>query len=142
MNAIAAASAGLLFGTGLLVSGMTDPQRVLSFLDLAGTWNPALALVMGGAIAVAAPAFYWSRRQLTSATQNLERSASQRVDRELLVGSSIFGIGWGLSGICPGPGLMLLASGRLPALVFVIAMAGGMWLARLIRESHRDERRD
>lgn len=114
---------------------MTDPQRVLSFLDLAGAWNPALALTMGGAIAIAAPAYWWRRRQLASAVPVVGQSPTRGVDRELLVGSSVFGIGWGLSGICPGPGLILLTSGRVQALEFVAAMAVGMRLTRAVKKT-------
>ena len=123
MNALAALLAGVLFGAGLLVSGMSDPQVVLSFLDVAGHWNPALAFTMAGAIAVAAPAFWWARRRASFV------AVAAPIDARLLVGSALFGIGWGLAGICPGPGLLLLAGFTLPAWVFVAAMALGMLLA-------------
>jgi uncharacterized membrane protein YedE/YeeE len=132
MKQLTALLAGLLFGAGLLVSGMANPQVVLGFLDVAGHWNPALAFTMGGAIAVAAPAFWWARR--SGPTAALAPAPGLRIDARLLAGSALFGIGWGLSGICPGPGLLLLASWTLPAWAFVAAMALGMllpgWLER------------
>jgi hypothetical protein len=125
--------AGLLFGSGLLLSRMCDPQRVLSFLDVAGHWNPALAFTMGGAILVAAPAFLYVRQR----HENILGRAVELPDRfkfnaSLVVGSTVFGIGWGLSGICPGPGLMLLTGGSVQSLVFVGAVIVGFLLLRLI----------
>jgi uncharacterized membrane protein YedE/YeeE len=123
--------AGLLFGSGLVISGMTDPQRVLAFLDVFGHWNPALALTMGGAIAVAAPAFWLLRRRGTTLVGEFVRlPVSRRVDVRLLAGSAIFGVGWGLSGICPGPGLLLLTTGATPAIVFVLGLAAGIYAAQ------------
>ena len=126
MKALCALLSGLLFGAGLLVSGMADPQTVLGFLDVAGHWNPALAFTMAGAIAVAAPAFWWARRR--GAAEAPGTASRPKVDARLLIGSALFGVGWGLGGICPGPGLVLLASFTLPAWVFVAAMALGMLL--------------
>jgi uncharacterized membrane protein YedE/YeeE len=131
----AAFASGLLFGTGLVLSGMTDPANIMAFLDVAGAWNPALAVVMGSAIAVAAPAFLLvKRRRRTLLGEPADIANHRPVDLPLLLGSAIFGVGWGLSGICPGPGLMLAASGNGGALVFVAAMTAGMlvspWLGR------------
>lgn len=131
MRAVTALIAGVLFGAGLLRSGMTDPANVLAFLDIAGDWNPALALTMGGAIAVAAPAFWWLRRRgLTLRGEFVAIEDRLPVDRGLVAGAATFGVGWGLSGICPGPGLVLLAGLTPAAFVFVGAMLAGMALAR------------
>ena len=118
---------GLTFGVGLILAGMTDPAKVLAFLDLAGNWDPSLALVMGGAIGIAAPAYALARRRATTWLGTpLPVEAPTPVDSSLLVGSIVFGIGWGLSGFCPGPALVGLGATYLPATVFVIAMVFGM----------------
>ena len=131
MNALGALLAGLLFGAGLLVSGMNDPQRVLAFLDVAGHWNPALAFTMGGAIAVAAPAFWLARRRGRSLSgEPIVIPAAKTIDRQLLAGSAIFGLGWGLSGVCPGPALLLLGTSGLPAWVFGAFLALGILAAQ------------
>lgn len=136
MKALTALCAGLLFGAGLLLSGMADPANVLAFLDIAGEWNPALALTMGGAIAVAAPAFYFRRRRAGRvAGGSATGTPHAGIDRHLVGGAAIFGSGWGLSGICPGPGLLLLTTFAPGAFVFVAAMLAGMFLARLVRPS-------
>lgn len=123
-------ASGLLFGAGLIVSGMTDPQRVLGFLDVAGDWNPALALVMGGAIAVSMPAFAFARRRGAALTgAKLQLPDRNTVTLQLIGGSALFGVGWGLSGVCPGPGVILAAGGTWPALMFFAAMLAGMWLS-------------
>jgi uncharacterized membrane protein YedE/YeeE len=126
--------AGLLFGSGLLVSGMTNPSNVLGFLDFFGEWRPQLAFVMGAAILTAAPSFWVvrrSRRSLLGAPVDLPER--RRIDKSLLAGAAVFGVGWGLSGICPGPGLVLLASGQGMAYLFMAAVIAGMWLVQLIR---------
>ena len=127
--------AGLIFGIGLLISGMTNPAKVIGFLDLAGHWDPSLAFVMAGAIAVAAVGFKFARtrtRSLLGLPMNLP--TARHIDRRLVVGSLLFGIGWGLAGVCPGPALVLLGSGIGKGAVFVIAMLVGMglfeWLER------------
>ena len=118
---------GLLFGCGLIVSGMSNPAKVLAFLDLAGEWDPSLALVMAGAIAVGLPAFRVAgRRQTSLRGQPLQMPTARQIDRRLLAGSTLFGVGWGLAGICPGPALVLLGSGAVKGLVFVLAMLAGM----------------
>jgi uncharacterized membrane protein YedE/YeeE len=130
---IIAFAGGLLFGIGLLLAGMADPAKVLAFLDLAGAWDPSLMLVMGGAVAVAAPAYAWTRqRQLTLLGTALHLPQGRRIDRRLLVGSLLFGMGWGLAGICPGPALVLLAQGK--ALWFAGAMLVGMGLFELFEK--------
>ncbi|MES2414953.1 MAG: DUF6691 family protein [Pseudomonadota bacterium] len=127
MFALTAALSGLVFGLGLMVSGMVNPAKVLGFLDIAGAWDPSLALVMGGAIAVGLPAFTWAKmrgRSLTGAALKLPPAGP--VDRRLLLGSALFGIGWGVAGFCPGPALVALGMGQAKALVFVAAMLVGM----------------
>ena len=120
---------GLLFGWGLLISGMTDPGKVLGFLDLAGAWDPSLALVMGGAIALGSLAFASARRRSANLLGGpLRLPTNTRIDRRLWLGSLVFGMGWGLAGICPGPGLVAMAAGHREAAVFVLAMLAGMLL--------------
>ncbi|NQD94541.1 YeeE/YedE family protein [Pseudomonas sp. CrR25] len=121
--------AGLLFGLGLLLSGMANPAKVLGFLDLAGAWDPSLLLVMAGAIGVAAAPMAWARgraRSLLGAAVQLP--GKRELDRRLIGGSLVFGIGWGLAGICPGPALVVLFSGHWQAVLFVLAMLAGMLL--------------
>jgi uncharacterized protein len=126
--------AGALFGSGLLLSGMADPQNVLGFLDIAGAWNPALAFTMAGAILVAAPAYHWVRRHgRTVGREPLDITPRAPVDVPLLAGAAVFGIGWGMSGICPGPALILLAGAASAAPVFVASMVAGMLLVRALR---------
>lgn len=137
MRNLTAFGFGLLFGLGLLLSGMTDPGRVKAFLDFAGAWNPSLALVMGGGIATALPAFTWARHRRTTLRGGpISLPAARGIDTRLILGAVIFGIGWGLSGICPGPGIVL--AGRLApgALVFVLALVLG---ARLAERATRAE---
>jgi uncharacterized protein len=129
--------AGLVLGIGLLLSGMADPVKVLGFLDLAGDWDPSLALVMAGAIAVAAVGFFVARRCAKSLLGAPMRLPTKRaVDRRLVVGSTLFGAGWGLAGFCPGPALVALGMGEAKAIVFVVAMLAGMGLFALF-ESRR-----
>lgn len=135
MQIVAALFAGLVFGLGLILSGMTDPTKVLGFLDVAGRWDPSLALVMAGAIAVAAGPFALARKRSVSLLgAPMKLPTARRVDRRLLGGSALFGIGWGLAGFCPGPALVALGMGEAKALVFVAAMLAGMgifeWLER------------
>jgi uncharacterized membrane protein YedE/YeeE len=118
---------GLLFGCGLLLSGMTDPGKVLGFLDLAGSWDPSLALVMGGAIAVGFFAFALAKRRTTSFFGGaLHLPTSKDIDNRLVIGGLLFGAGWGLAGFCPGPGIVSMAAGQPKALMFVLAMLLGM----------------
>ena len=119
--------AGLVFGLGLIVSGMANPAKVLGFLDLGGRWDPSLAFVMGGAIAVGAVAFAVARRRTRSLLGAAMRlPAARAIDRRLVAGSVLFGIGWGVAGFCPGPGLVAAGMGEAKALVFVAAMLAGM----------------
>ncbi|HEY0846633.1 MAG TPA: DUF6691 family protein [Noviherbaspirillum sp.] len=132
MNFVASLVSGLLFGIGLIVSGMSDPGKVLGFLDLAGKWNPSLALVMGGALLVGLVAFSVARRRtMTFLGGAMHMPTLRDVDRRLVLGSVAFGAGWGLAGFCPGPALVSLAAGEVKALVFVVAMLGGMVLYEL-----------
>ncbi|MBB1060180.1 DUF6691 family protein [Marilutibacter spongiae] len=131
--ALHALLAGALFGLGLAVSGMTNPDKVLNFLDIAGTWDPSLALVMGGALAVSLPGYAWVRRRnRTFCDTPLPDAPSTRLDGRLLGGSALFGVGWGLAGFCPGPGLANLAHGSLEAVVFMLALLAGSALARFM----------
>jgi uncharacterized membrane protein YedE/YeeE len=131
---------GLLFGLGLILSGMTDPRKVLGFLDLAGDWDPSLALVMGGAIAVGVLAFALAKRRRNSLLGSpLQLPTDTRLDRRLILGSLAFGIGWGMAGLCPGPALVSMAAGQGKALCFVLAMLAGMRLFGFL-ESHTRRR--
>jgi uncharacterized membrane protein YedE/YeeE len=129
MPLLSAFVAGLLFGAGLLLSGMADPAKVLAFLDLAGRWDPSLLLVMAGAIGVGLLPFAYARRRPQSLLGlAMQLPASNRIDRNLLLGALLFGIGWGLAGICPGPALVLAGSGVGAGLLFAAAMLAGMAL--------------
>ena len=134
MKFLTALLAGLLFGGGLLVSGMTNPANVLGFLDFFGEWRPRLAFVMGAAVLTAAPSFWVVRRNQRSLLgASVDLPDRRRIDNLLLAGATMFGVGWGLSGICPGPGFVLLASGQGMAYLFMAAVIAGMWLVQVIR---------
>ena len=123
---------GLLFGMGLLLSGMADPAKVLGFLDLFGPWDPSLALVMGGAILVGFFAFAAAKKRTTSFLGGaLHLPQANQIDWRLVIGSLLFGAGWGLAGFCPGPALVSLFAGQPKAAVFVVAMVAGMILFEL-----------
>lgn len=127
MHAWAAFAAGLIFGLGLIVSGMSDPSKVIGFLDLAGKWDPSLAFVMAGAILVGFIAFRIAGARAQSVLGGTMRlPAAGEIDRRLMLGSVVFGIGWGLAGYCPGPALVSLGSGQDKAVVFTLAMIAGM----------------
>lgn len=127
MNSLFALLSGLVFGVGLIASGMTDPAKVKGFLDLFGAWNPSLALVMAGAIAVATVAFALARRRTVSWTgAHMEIPNSTVIDRRLILGGVLFGVGWGVAGLCPGPAVVAASSGSPAALGFVVAMLVGM----------------
>lgn len=124
---------GLLFGWGLLLSGMTDPGKVQGFLDLFGAWDPSLALVMGGAIFVGFFAFALARKRTTTFVGGaLHLPTGRDIDQPLVVGSLIFGAGWGLAGFCPGPGIVSMAAGQPKAAVFVVAMLAGMLVHKFL----------
>lgn len=130
--------AGLVFGIGLLISGMANPEKVLGFLDLAGAWDPSLAFVMGGAIIVGVFAFTVAhKRTLSFLGADMKLPANKQIDRRLMVGSLMFGAGWGLAGFCPGPGLVALGAGETKAAVFVAAMIAGMAIFEMIERSRR-----
>ena len=131
--------AGLVFGIGLIVSGMANPAKVRGFLDLAGAWDPSLALVMVGAIAVGLVAFAVAGKRTVSylgAEMRLPKTGGH-IDRRLLGGSMLFGIGWGIAGFCPGPGLVALGMGEVKATVFVAAMFAGMIVFELFERRKR-----
>jgi uncharacterized protein len=118
---------GLLFGTGLLLSGMTDPAKVIGFLDLAGHWDPSLAMVMAGAVGVGFFGFRAARGRSTALLgEPMTVPGSQGVDRRVLIGSLVFGVGWGLAGFCPGPAIVATGAGYWQGLLFTMSMLGGM----------------
>ncbi|MFO0475319.1 MAG: DUF6691 family protein, partial [Alphaproteobacteria bacterium] len=131
----ASLAAGVVFGVGLIVSGMTDPAKVRNFLDLAGLWDPSLAFVMGGAVVVA---FIGYRLAFASGAplfaERFSLPTSTQIDLRLVAGAALFGIGWGLAGFCPGPALASVYSGGASAWIFVAAMLTGMWAARRLVE--------
>lgn len=137
MRNLTAGLFGFVFGLGLIVSGMTDPARVLGFLNVAniwtGTWDPTLAFVMIGAIAVAAPAFAIARRNPVALLGDPIALPDRRlIDARLVGGAALFGLGWGLAGICPGPALVLLGNDGLSALLFVASLLAGGWIADIL----------
>ena len=126
---------GLVFGLGLIISGMANPAKVLGFLDLAGAWDPSLALVMAGAIAVGFFAFLIAkRRTLSLIGAEIKMPTTTRIDKRLVAGGTLFGIGWGMAGFCPGPGLVALGMGEPKALIFVAAMLAGMLVFELLEK--------
>ena len=127
LHRIAEFVVGLLFGSGLMLSGMTDPGKVIGFLDLFGTWDPSLALVMGGAIMVGFFAFTVAKKRTSNFLGGaLRLPTNMDLDKKLVMGSLLFGAGWGLAGFCPGPALVSMADGQPKALLFVLAMLVGM----------------
>ena len=139
-RALAAGAAGLLFGLGLAVSGMLDPARVRGFLDVGGAWDPSLVFVLGGAVSVSALGYALSRRLPRPAlAETFDRPTSRRIDPPLVLGAALFGIGWGLSGFCPGPAVAALSTGAGPAYVFVAMMLLGM-AAHELRPRRRTSR--
>lgn len=133
MLALTSLLAGLVFGIGLIASGMANPAKVLGFLDLFGRWDPSLGLVMGGAVAVASIAFFLARRRTVSLLgAAFKLPTARHLDRRLVIGSVLFGVGWGIAGFCPGPALVVLGMGEGKALVFVLAMLAGMGLFEVL----------
>jgi uncharacterized protein len=127
MSALAALLAGLLFGLGLIVSGMANPAKVIGFLDIGGAWDPSLAFVMAGALLVGSLAFRFARMRSSSVLgEPMCLPTARHIDRRLVLGSLVFGIGWGLAGYCPGPALTSLATGGSKPWIFFIAMLAGM----------------
>jgi uncharacterized protein len=133
--------AGLVFGVGLIVSGMTNPAKILGFLDITGKWDPSLGLVMAGAVAVSGVAFALARRRTVSALGlPMQLPTARTIDVRLVGGSLLFGVGWGLAGFCPGPAIVTLGAGYVKSCVFVVAMVLGMGAFELIERTRmRDE---
>ncbi|MEB0136654.1 YeeE/YedE family protein [Actimicrobium sp. CCC2.4] len=135
MKLLLALLAGLVFGLGLILSGMTDPAKVIGFLDITGNWDPSLGLVMGGAILVGLLTFrLTASRAKAYFGDALQIPTSRDIDRRLVLGSLTFGVGWGLAGYCPGPALASLAGGGQQALLFVAAMLAGMMLFTVLEK--------
>jgi uncharacterized membrane protein YedE/YeeE len=137
LSIISEYSIGVLFGFGLIISGMSNPQKVLNFLDLTGNWDPSLIFVMGGAVLVGLGGFYLAaKRTETFFGGVFHRPTRSDITRPLVIGSLIFGVGWGIAGFCPGPAIVALGAGHIKALVFVVAMLVGMNLSsRLVNRS-------
>ncbi|MDH4558676.1 YeeE/YedE family protein [Pseudomonas sp. BN417] len=143
MKQFSAFVAGLVFGLGLWLAGMADPAKVLAFLDFAGAWDPSLALVMAGAISVALPAFALARRLPRSwLGLPMQLPAKREPDRRLVAGSLLFGVGWGVAGICPGPALALALTGHWQIWLFVPAMVVGMFLFSALEGRHKRRSRE
>ncbi len=133
MQIVTAFVTGLLFGLGLILSGMTDPTKVTGFLDIAGTWNPSLIFVMGGAILIAMVAFRIAGTRTHALLGGaMHLPTARQIDKRLILGGVIFGIGWGLAGYCPGPALASLATGGIKPLIFVLAMLAGMAIYEIL----------
>ncbi|MFV8570993.1 DUF6691 family protein [Marinobacter sp. SBS5] len=125
--------AGLIFGLGLIISGLANPAKVLGFLDLAGLWDPSLALVMGGAILVGLFAFTVAKKRTLSLLGfSMKLPTNTKIDKRLVGGSLMFGVGWGVAGFCPGPALVAVGAGEIKGIVFVVSMVAGMMLFELI----------
>jgi uncharacterized membrane protein YedE/YeeE len=123
---------GLIFGIGLIFAGMTDPSKVIGFLDIAGNWDPSLAFVMGGAILVGFIAFRFANKRTTNFIGGaMHLPTKNDIDRRLIIGSLLFGAGWGMAGFCPGPAITSLGTGNPKAVIFVVAMVAGMALYEL-----------
>ncbi|WP_273846185.1 DUF6691 family protein [Rubrobacter calidifluminis] len=143
MRNLAVFLSGLVFGLGLAVSGMTNPARVIGFLDVAGRWNPTLAFVMGGAVIVTFFAFRLTiRRGRPVFAQSFELPEKKAIDGRLIGGAAVFGIGWGIGGFCPGPAVVALVSGVWPVFTFVAAMLAGMALHAILFEGEGSSRRE
>jgi hypothetical protein len=129
---------GVLFGFGLLISGMTNPQKILNFLDLAGSWDPSLLFVMGGAVLIGLIGFYLLTQRSQAFFGGALRVPTRRhISKPLVIGSIIFGAGWGIAGFCPGPAIVSVGSGQAKAIVFVIAMLAGMWICEHFFIAHQ-----
>ena len=127
--------AGVIFGVGLILSGMNDPSKVIGFLDITGDWDPSLVFVLGGAVAVGLLTFpFASKRQQSLLGEVMHLPAATQIDRRLILGSITFGVGWGLAGYCPGPALASLALGGLKPFMFVVAMLAGMGLFEALEQ--------
>lgn len=134
LKILSALFSGVLFALGLGVSGMTQPQKVIGFLDVFGTWNPALGFVMFGAIGVHAVSYFFVKKKSSPVLDSkFHLPEFKSIDKKLMLGSALFGIGWGLGGFCPGPALTSLASGTLTVFTFVLSMISGMLLFKLVK---------
>ena len=134
MRLLSALLIGLIFGTGIAVSGMINPAKVLNFFDIAGTWDPSLAFVMGGALAVAIPGYRLVlERKAPAFEPKFQLPDTRLIDLKLVAGSGLFGIGWGIAGFCPGGALPALGTLRTEVLVFVAALVGGLLVARRLK---------
>ncbi len=135
MQWMTAGLSGLLLGIGLILSGMANPAKVIGFLDVAGPWDPSLGLVMGGGLVVGSIGFALLKKQpKTLSGEPLNLPASRKIDLRLILGSVLFGIGWGVTGICPGPGLVLLGAGIPEGVIYVASLLAGMTLYSLIEK--------
>jgi hypothetical protein len=134
MRLLSAFGIGLIFGLGIALSGMINPAKVLNFFDLAGTWDPSLALVMGGALAVAIPGYRLAFRLPAPALEDhFQLPDTRLIDRRLVLGSATFGVGWGIAGFCPGGALPALGTGHPDVFAFLAALIGGLFLARFLQ---------
>ncbi|MFQ2124618.1 DUF6691 family protein [Aeromonas jandaei] len=142
MKLLTSLFAGLLFGLGMAISGMVDPARVTGFLDLAGAWDPSLAFVMGGALLVFMPGYFLlvKPRRQSVLGEPIAAVPAPKLDRNLVGGAALFGIGWGLVGICPGPALSLISSGQPMILLFIAAMVAGILLVDRVWVKVREKR--
>lgn len=135
MQWVTAGLAGLLLGMGLILSGMANPAKVIGFLDVAGHWDPSLGLVMGGGLVVGSIGFALLKKQPKTLTgEPLNLPTSRKIDLRLVLGSVLFGIGWGITGICPGPGLVLLGAGIPEGIIYIASLLAGMTLYSLIEK--------
>jgi len=131
---------GVLFGFGLIISGMSNPQKILNFLDVTGNWDPSLIFVMGGAVIVGLGGFYLASKQTKGFFGSALHIPSRRdISRPLVMGSLIFGAGWGIAGFCPGPAIVSLGAGNMKALVFVLAMLAGMAICNRFFTGHKQQ---
>lgn len=136
MRIVIAYLSGLVFGVGIAVSGMINPAKVLNFFDIAGSWDPSLMFVMGGALAVALPGYHFVLRRPAPATDSrFHLPTKTTIDARLLGGSAVFGVGWGIAGFCPGGALPALGTGRMEVFAFVVALLFGMLIARGIEKA-------
>jgi uncharacterized protein len=138
-NLLTALALGLIFGLGIAISGMIDPAKVMNFFDIAGAWDPSLALVMGGALAISIPGYRLVfRRRKPLFADGFSLPDTKTIDRPLVLGAGLFGIGWGLSGFCPGGAIPALGMGRVEPFLFVGGMVVGIVIARLLKTFHAD----
>lgn len=138
MDKMIALLAGVIFGVGLIIGQMVNPAKIIAFLDLAGAWNPSLALVMAGAIAVALPAFQLAKNKKNSVCgMAMQLPTSKVIDTRLMAGSMAFGAGWGIAGFCPAPAIVAAATGQWQAIVFTLAMIVGFYIFSLLEKSQK-----